>query len=487
MQGAFIADGSLSEWGRIAPFELDSQKLVRGNTWGGVEDLSGRVWLAWDSNALYFAASLRDDDFLGCPQGASPWNADAFMLALRFPSREQIASRVYYLVASAAGGRPEAAALVGSGGRFTLLDLPGLELGVLAGSAGALFEGAIAWRDLTGCDGAPDRLELNFEIRDVDEHGVMKSLSWAAGNGPAAPGSEPLAVAMLLDGSSRLEDMLGARPGFGGVEYINLVFLPVVVTDSGNNHVLDLGAEDFVVLEDGREQQIESLRFETRPITVGLLIDSSSSMEDHIEDAKRAAISFLDGLRSEDRCFVISFNHQIELLKHMDEEPAVAPQAIERIEAYGGTALWEALFFALSRMEYIEEKKVIVLLSDGRDESRGRSALYGRTITHQEVLESARRQATAIYPIAFRLTDNRAVSELGALARQTGGRLFTPGAADQLLQAYNDIVSELKSQYLITYITNNRNWDGRWRTIEVRIRDRNYNVRTRPGYYAPSR
>ena len=270
-------------------------------------------------------------------------------------------------------------------------------------------------------------------------------------------------------------------------EHVQMIELPVVVTDVGNNYVRDLDVEDFVIREDQAEQRIIDLHFETRPITLGLLIDSSSSMANYMKDVREAAISFLDAIREEDRAFVVSFNHNIEVLKDFEGGVEEAKEAINEIDAFGGTMLYSSIYFSLRKLEFVREKKVLIILSDGKDESQGLVNPYGEEINFPLILEEAKHREVSVYSIAFRLADANAVSELATLTRQTGGRLFTPSDIQGLVDAYDQIAEELKSQYLVSYISSNRDWDGLWRTIDVSIKDKNYRVRTREGYYAPKR
>ncbi len=482
---AIEPDGVLRDWEGFAPLELRSGNLVRGSDWGGEADLSARVWLSWDEAALYFAANLRDNDFLGCPRGRQLWDCDAFLLSLRFPESER-PDDVFYLIATEGGGEPLATGLRGRDGEYSLLPLPAMRLAVRSREGSApVVEGSVAWADFLGegCE-PPERLDINFEVRDLGADGSLKSIAWVpAESGESARGTPAFALAALMP-PSEFEGMVRRGPNVDRVEIVQLVYLPVVVADSNNNYVMDLEIEDFVVLEDGVEQRIDSLRFETRPITVGLLLDCSGSMERHIEQAKLAAVSFLEALREEDRCFVVAFNHNIHLINDMDEGTAEAIETVRNLWAAGGTMLYGTLQYALERMRFLREKKVLVLLSDGVDESQGINP-YGYPISFPQILEEARRREVIVYPLAFRLSEAVAVAELRMLAQETGGRMFTAADSDGLLRAYGDIAEELRSQYLLTYVSNNRNWDGRWRSIEVRVRGRDYDVRSRLGYFAP--
>ena len=363
-----------------------------------------------------------------------------------------------------------------------MLGLPSLSLRVdRRENTGPRIEGRVDWTDLLG-DGVapPELIRLNFEVRDVDAEGRMKSISWVPpGEGR---GAETFGVGLLLR-PSELDGLLRRRTNADHTIYVRLVNIPVVVTDAANNYVLNLDLEDFEVLEDDRMQKIEGFRFETRPMTIGLLLDSSGSMEKSIDHAKNAAISFLDALREEDRCFVISFSHNIELIKDLEGDNETAIEAIKDIKAQGGTFLYAAMNFALSKLRYLNEKKVIVLLSDGKDESMG-AELFGDQIGFNHMLEEVKKQEVVVYAVAFRVNDAKAIGELNTLVGETGGRIYRPMSADGLLSAYNEIASDLKSQYLLSYVSSNSDMDGRWRSISVRVKGKNYTVRSRPGYYA---
>jgi VWFA-related protein len=480
-----VLDGRLYEWNDLTPITLDSPKLVRGAAWSGSNDLSASVWFAWDEEALYFAASLNDDDFLGCPEGNPLWNSDSLMISLSFPVSEG-GEEVFFIVVSEVGGKPVGEGLSGSSSRYAVHPLPSLELGLREREGtGPTIEGRVAWADLLGGESAlRDVIRLNFEVRDLSRDGRIKSMSWIP-SAERSPGQPSFGVALLMQ-PSEMAGLVRRQALEGRVEFVQLIFLPVVVTDSNNSYVLDLEQEDFEVLEDGMQQRIESFRYETRPVTVGLLLDCSGSMEKDIEAAKRAAISFLEVLREEDRSFVIAFSHNIELIKDLDGDNTQAIEAIKQITSYGGTFLYSAIHFALGKLRYLNEKTVLVLLTDGKDESLGQSP-YGQPITFDVVVEEAKRQEAQVYAVAFRMRDAKAINELNTLVGQTGGRIFTPQAVEGLMQAYSEIASDLKSQYLISYVSNNNVFDGRWRKIEVRVKGKNYTVRTRPGYYAPRR
>lgn len=478
---SITVDARFNDWGKIAPVELTSSKLVRGASWNGPDDLSARVWLGWNEQRLYFGADLKDDDFFGLASGKPLWESDSLIITLRFPNFSPQGDR-FYLMVSCDDSEAKGLVLRGREGSFSHVEAPSLQLAHrMQDNSGPLIEGSLDWANLIGSGPVPEHIEINIEVRDVDKTGSMKSIAWIPSSGKS-----DLSLAVLLR-PKEFQGLMPTRDTSDLVEYINLVRLPTVVTDGQNNYIRDLDKKDFTVFEDDKEQVIDDLRFETRPVTVGLLIDSSGSMEHHIGSARKAAINFLDALRDEDRAFVISFNDNIELLKDFDGGSDQAKEAIDKISAHGGTMLYGALYFALHKMVFVREKKVLVLLSDGKDESVGLINPFGEKISFDMVLEEAKRREVSVYAIAYRLADSKAISDLSALVRETGGKIYTPADVSSLIGAYEEIAEDLKSQYLITYITNNRDWDGRWRKIEVKIPGKNYNVRVRKGYYAPSR
>lgn len=480
-------DGRVGEWVGIAPLELRSGGLVRGAEWGGLHDLSAFIWLTWDEERLYFAADVNDDDYRGVPPGRQIWNADSVVLILHFPGQEEN-NDLFYLMFSTTGGSPESAVLYGRGTRFAHKPCGSLKLqAVSRDGTGPIFEGSVNWEDLLGFGhAAPQRMEFNAEVRDLDGNGAFKSIHWIPTT-TTASGEMDLGTAVLIRPDDTGGMLAGREAGSGLRASVQLVELPVVVTDARNEYVRDLDEGDFSILEDGTKQRVRDLRYETRPITVGLLMDSSGSMERDIGEARDAAINFLDALREEDRAFVVAFNHNIELLKDFDGGVEEAKGAIREIRAEGGTMLYAALYFALEKLKYLREKKVLVLFSDGKDESHGADGVYTFNVDMDMIREEARRHEVTVYAIAFRLADTGALNELADLTRETGGRLFTPRDAAQMVNAYLDIARELKSQYLLSYVSSNMNLDGLWRRIEVHVNGGDYQVRTREGYYAPKR
>ena len=278
------------------------------------------------------------------------------------------------------------------------------------------------------------------------------------------------------------------RPSFRSA--IDLVLLNVTVTAPGGRYVYDLSADDFQVFEDGRPQEVTFFSPATVPLSVSLVLDTSSSMDDEMAWSKQAAMDFVARLRPADLAEVISFDSKVEVLQPMTSDRQALAAAIQRMRAGGATSLYNAVYIALRQFEKAKpatdadiRRQVILVLSDGEDTSS--------LITLEQLLDTAKRSQTAIYTVGLGLEPQTSITKrtdgefsLRQLARETGGRLFVPKRPTELSDVYTQIANELTSQYAIGYFSNNVRADGRWRSVAVRVAQPNLQARTRGGYYA---
>jgi Ca-activated chloride channel family protein len=273
---------------------------------------------------------------------------------------------------------------------------------------------------------------------------------------------------------------------------IDLVSLNVTVTDAAGHHISGLSADDFVVFEDGRPQRLSYFAALSTPLSVSLLIDTSSSMEQQLAVAQQAAIDFVSRLRPGDLAAIVNFDSRVEVQQPFTSDKQALESAIRDLRAGGATALYNAVYIALRQLATVKaeseeaiRRNVIVVLSDGEDTSS--------LVTFDQLLDLARRSQTAIYPISLTAdspSSNRtyqaATFALRQLAQETGGRLLTAKRADELTGVYGQIRDELTSQYVLGYISSNPLRDGGWRKLAVRILRPNVIPRTRAGYYSPT-
>lgn len=260
---------------------------------------------------------------------------------------------------------------------------------------------------------------------------------------------------------------------------VNRVILDVSVRDDDRRPVLGLKKDDFVVKEDGDPQSIEEVTREERPLLVGVLVDTSGSMRDRLEQAQQAACGFLETLRAQDRVFVVDFDENVFLIEETTSDFDAACSAIRTTYPVGGTALYDAIHAAY-RVIYQPkaERRALIVLSDGDDtESR---------LTFEEIEEEALLSDVTVYAIGLDVGGmGTARRHLDRLTEITGGRAYFVRKADELGSAYEQIALELRTLYQLTYASDNETFDGRLIEVEVDVtRPGRYDIRHRQGYYA---
>ena len=273
---------------------------------------------------------------------------------------------------------------------------------------------------------------------------------------------------------------------------VDVVSLNVTVTDGRNRYITDLEQADFSIFEDGVRQELTFFNRRPRPIALSLLLDSSASMEQRLPMLQAAATNFVQRLKPSDLAQIIDFDSRVEIRQAFTANQADLEAAIQATVAGGSTALHNAIYIALRELQKIRagseedvRRQAIIVFSDGEDTSS--------LVSFEEVLDLAKRSATAIYVIALRdaATQSKGFREaefvLRTLAQDTGGRAFFPTRIADLTDVYAQIADELASQYTIGYTSANPKRDGAWRRVAVRVSRPNVTARAKNGYYAPAR
>lgn len=266
----------------------------------------------------------------------------------------------------------------------------------------------------------------------------------------------------------------------------HLVVLQASVRDARGRIVSGLDKESFHVTEDGRAETISLFTSEDVPVAAGLVIDNSGSMRTRISDVTAAAMEFARASNSLDRIFVIHFNEHLKFDPAEGElsasSAAEVEKALESAAPDGETALYDAIDAGLARLKKSDrERRVLIVISDGGDD-----ASHHRL---EEIVQDARQSDAMIYTVGLfdEADPDRNPGLLRRLARLTGGEAFMPHARAEIVQACQKIASDIRAQYTIGYSPSNRNFDGRYRRIQVTAIDRSgvrLSVRTRQGYPA---
>lgn len=272
---------------------------------------------------------------------------------------------------------------------------------------------------------------------------------------------------------------------------IEVVSLNVTVTDPQGRYLTDIGQDEFSVFEDGAKQELTYFNRSNLPIALSLLIDSSASMEQRMENAQEAAIGFAKRIRPQDLAQVVDFDSRVEIKLGFTNNLEALENAIRSTSAGGSTALHNAVYISLKELAKVKAKnpdeirrQAIVILSDGEDTSS--------LVSFEEVLELAKRSETAIYTIGLQPKESSALKGfreaefvLRQLAQETGGRAFFAKQIEELKDVYAQIADELSSQYSMGYASKNPRRDGAFRRIVVQVSRPNSTARTKRGYYGP--
>jgi len=273
----------------------------------------------------------------------------------------------------------------------------------------------------------------------------------------------------------------------------SLVLIPATVTDSLNRFVLGLQKPDFHLFEDGVEQTITHLSGEDAPMSVGLIFDMSGSMGEKLRTSRQAAFRFLETMNPQDEVFLIEFSDQAELVVPFTSHVKEVENKLTTLRPGGLTAMLDGAQMALVEMKKARNpRKAVVIISDGGDNHSRYSA---RQI--QSLVREADVQIYAMGVFEPTLTIAGLTKEevsgprlLSELAEQTGGRAFTASDPNDLPNVATRIGIELRNQYVLAYSPTNKNRDGKYRRVEVKVTEPNgipnCKVRWRLGYYAPS-
>jgi len=265
---------------------------------------------------------------------------------------------------------------------------------------------------------------------------------------------------------------------------VETVFVKVSVTDPLNRYVTGLEKEHFKVFEDKVEQELTHFTQQSAPISVGILFDVSGSMKDNnnINAARNAIVRFLQAGNPEDEFFLVTFNQKTMLVTSFTHESSTIQNEVAFKQPGGRTALYDAVYMGLDQIKSGKnEKKALILITDGEDNSSRYSPA--------EVREFAKESDVQIYGIGEEGKLGYGRAEIQNIVALTGGRAFFPNNFNELDYYIDLIHAELRNQYVLGYAPTNRNHDGKWRKIRVRLDPPEglpkLIVHAKEGYYAP--
>jgi Ca-activated chloride channel family protein len=273
----------------------------------------------------------------------------------------------------------------------------------------------------------------------------------------------------------------------------SLVLVPATITDSSNRFVLGLHKDDFHLVEDGVEQTIAHVSGEDAPLSVGLVFDASGSMGTKLRTSRQAAFRFLETMNPQDEAFLVTFSDKAELELGFTSKVEDIESKLANVRLGGLTAMLDAAEMALHEMKKAKNpRKAILIISDGGDNNSRYSSREIQALVREadvQVYAMGIFEASISIPGLSKeeVSGPRLLSEL---AEQTGGRAFTASDPNDLPSVATRIGIELRNQYVLAYAPLNKEKDGKYRSVEVKVNPPagmpKLKVHWRLGYYAPA-
>lgn len=326
--------------------------------------------------------------------------------------------------------------------------------------------------------------------------GMGSSRAWAQENplgdvktpAPPAP-TEPKDARPLVTGSDVGTKATSSPAGSEIRVDVNLVLVPLTVTDPMNRLVTGLEKENFEVFDNNNLQTIKSFATEDAPLSIGIVFDLSGSMQSKFLRARKALTEFLRTCNPKDEFFVVGFNDRPAILVDYTSDVEDVEARMVMLHPQNRTALIDAMYLGVNKLRNAKySRKALLVISDGGD-NRSR-------YTEGELTRIVRESEVQIYSIgifdAYAPTEEEVNGPtlLNEVSESTGGRLFRVMDMQDLSDIAQRISEELRNEYVIGYTPTDRRRDGQWRKLRVKLMEPPglppLTVHSREGYYAPT-
>jgi len=300
---------------------------------------------------------------------------------------------------------------------------------------------------------------------------------------PAAPDQTPAPT--LPQESQPSEKKLADQGVFVLRKDVDEVLLHATVVDDKQHIVTNLDRGDFTVFEDGKQQNIISFHHEDIPVAMGIVIDNSGSMREKRAKVNAAALNLVRSSNPKDEVFIVNFNDEYYLDQDFTNDLLKMKEALEKIDARGGTALYDAIVASSEHLKRNArlDKKVIFVVTDGEDNASNESL-------EQAVKTLQEENGPSVYAIGILGEEEhpkRARRALDIVAQRTGGIAFFPKTLDEVDAISKTIAHDIRNQYTIGYKPINPRGAGGFRMVKVEAKAKGHGkmtVRTKSGYYA---
>ncbi len=325
---------------------------------------------------------------------------------------------------------------------------------------------------------------LSGALHPLRAHSQEDELNKIHVNPPPPKPAPPPAQPAPLEGNAAMKARANERIRVD----VNLVLIPLTVTDPLNRLVTGLDKNEFFLYENNALQVIKSFSSEDAPVSIGIIFDLSGSMTNKINRARDSINEFLRTSNPQDEFFVIGFNDRPELISDFTSSPDEIEARLMTVRPGKRTALLDAIYFGVNKMKQgRNERKALLVVSDGGD-NRSR-------YTENEVKTMVRESDVEIYSIG--IFDQYAATPeertgpllLADVSEETGGQLFRVDDVADMGDIATKISAELRNQYVLGYKPTDAKRDGKWRKVKVKLVPPPglppLTVHARTGYYAP--
>src|SRR5271165_6188692 len=302
---------------------------------------------------------------------------------------------------------------------------------------------------------------------------------------PAEPAAEPAKNPDAPKTQDNQDTNLNDQGVFVFKKDVDEVLLHATVQDDKSHLVTTLDRTAFTVFEYGKQQNIISFHHEDIPVAMGIVIDNSGSMREKRNKVNQAALNLVRSSNPRDEVFVVNFNDEYYLDQDFTNDLLKLKEALEKIDARGGTALYDAVVASADHLKRNArlEKKVLLVVTDGEDNA-------SRETLEQAVKQLQEENGPQVYAIGI-LGDEehpkRAKRALEIIAQRTGGIAFIPKTLDEVDEISRTVARDIRNQYTIGYKPTNPRGAGGFRAIRVEAKSKGHGkmvVRTKSGYYA---
>lgn len=270
---------------------------------------------------------------------------------------------------------------------------------------------------------------------------------------------------------------------------VDVVHFGVSVVDKQGLPVAGLTAQDFQIVENGRQQSLKYFAVgspeDAPPLHIGLLLDTSGSMAEDLNDARAAAVRFVNTLDRAVDVTLVDFDTEVRVARFGANEYEHLVERIRARKADGETALYDALGVYLNGAQNQDGQKILVLYTDGGDNKS--------SMTLRETLDLLKASDVTVYAIGY--LEHQGSShmlqqrmELERLASTTGGQAYFPINSKDVEGMFDKIAREIGARYSLGYVSTDARTDGAWRNVEIKLVRRELKgvrIRTRSGYFAP--